>query len=163
VLSGGGPTCTLVNPAFVGAPAALPPSVNFPDGLFQFTATGCSGSITLTVTFPTAFAAGVQYWKYGPTPSQASNHWYTLGAANNVSLVGHVATFTIADGGLGDDDLIVNGTIVDQGGPGQPTQGTPQTTVAAPALDPRNLAALIALLAALGAFATRAREKSFEL
>ena len=29
-------------------------------------------------------------------------------------------TFTITDGGRGDDDLLANGSIVDQGGPGIP-------------------------------------------
>jgi hypothetical protein len=33
---------------------------------------------------------------------------------------GTVAIFSITDGGLGDDDLLANGTIVDQGGPGVP-------------------------------------------
>jgi len=36
-------------------------------------------------------------------------------------------TFSITDGGLGDDDLTANGTIVDPGGPGEapavPTMG----------------------------------------
>jgi len=157
VLSGGGPTCTLVNPAFVAAPASPPSGVSFPDGLFQFTASGCTGSVTLTVTFPSAFSAGVQYWKYGPTSGQASNHWYTLGATNSLSLVGHVATFTIADGGLGDDDLAVNGTIIDAGGPSLPAAVSQQPTIPAPALDPRSLAMLIALLAAFGALAARMR------
>jgi hypothetical protein len=144
----------LVNPAFVAAPASLPPGVSFPDGLFRFTANGCSGSITLTVTFPTAFAVGVQYWKYGPTPGQASDHWYTLGAANNLSLAGKMATFTIADGGLGDDDLTVNGTIIDAGGPSLAAVAPP-AAVPAPALDVRSLAALITLLAVFGAIGLR--------
>jgi hypothetical protein len=160
VLSGGGPGCTLVNPAFVAAPASPPPGVSFPDGLFQFQASGCTGSITLTVTFPSPFMASVQYWKYGPTPSQASNHWYTLGAANNLSLLANVATFTIADGGLGDDDLTVNGTIIDAGGPSVGAAVTPQTMVPAPALDPRSLAALVALLAAFGAAGVRMQRKA---
>lgn len=155
VLSGGGPGCSLVNPAFVAVPAALPPGVSFPDGLFRFTASGCSGSITLTVTFPTAFSAGVQYWKYGPTSSQTSDHWYTLGAGNNLSLAGNVATFTITDGGFGDDDLSVDGTIIDAGGPSLAATVVPQAAVPAPALDARSLAMLIALLAALGAVAVR--------
>ncbi len=159
VLSGGGAACTLVNPAFVVAPASLP-GVSFPDGLFQFTASGCTGSVTLTVTFPTAFAAGEQYWKYGPTSGQASNHWYTLGAANSLSLAGHVATFTIADGGLGDDDLAVNGTIIDAGGPGVTAAVSQQPTIPAPALDPRSLALLIVLLTAFGALAARLQSKS---
>jgi hypothetical protein len=38
-----------------------------------------------------------------------------------------VTTFTLNDGGLGDDDLAANGTIVDQGGPGLPaTPGAPR-------------------------------------
>jgi hypothetical protein len=41
-------------------------------------------------------------------------HWYVLPA----TIAGVTATFTITDGGLGDDDLTANGTIVDQGGPG---------------------------------------------
>ena len=57
----------------------------------------------------------------GPTPAQ----WYSLGAANNINLTGSTATFTITDGGLGDDDLTVNGTSVDAGGPGVGT--TPVT------------------------------------
>ena len=113
------------------------------------------GTITLTVTFPTAFAAGVQYWKYGPTQSQNSDHWYTLGATNNLSLVGHVATFTITDGGLGDDDLSANGTIIDAGAPSLAAAVTPQPTIPAPALDVRSLAALIMLLGALGVAAVR--------
>ena len=119
-LSGGGSTCTFGTTAFVGPSVPAPAGVSFPDGLFDFTTTNCTGTITVTVTFPTAFAAGAQYWKYGPTPSLSSPHWYTLaaGAPNNLVLSGNTATFTITDGGLGDDDLTVNGTIVDRGGIG---------------------------------------------
>ncbi len=119
-LSGGGATCTFGTTAFVGPQVPAPAGVTFPDGLFDFTTTNCTGTITVTVTFPTAFAAGAQYWKYGPTPSLSSPHWYALaaGAPNNLVLSGNTATFTITDGGLGDDDLTVNGTIVDRGGIG---------------------------------------------
>ena len=119
-LSGGGATCTFGTTAFVGPSVAAPAGVTFPDGLFDFTTTNCTGTITVTVTFPTTFAAGAQYWKYGPTPSLSSPHWYTLaaGAPNNLVLSGNSATFTITDGGLGDDDLTVNDTIVDRGGIG---------------------------------------------
>ena len=125
LLSGGGPTCSFTNTSLVGSPAANPAGVMFPDGLFQFTAGGCSGTITVTVTFPTAFTASEVYWKYGPTPGPTPAQWYSLGAANNINLTGSTATFTITDGGLGDDDLTVNGTISDAGGPGTAT--TPVT------------------------------------
>jgi hypothetical protein len=124
-LTGGGPTCSFASASLVGPPVAPPAGVTFPDGLFQFTTSNCSGTITMTVTFPTAFQASEAYWKYGPTPGPTPAQWYSLGATNNINLVGNTATFTIADGGLGDDDLTVNGTIVDQGGPGVPT--TPVT------------------------------------
>ncbi len=118
VLSGGGAQCSFATAALVGPPATPPGSVNFPDGLFQFSTIGCTGTITMKVTFPTAIAANEKYWKYGPTPGPTSAHWYTLGAANHVQLSGHTATFTITDGALGDDDLSVNGQIIDAGGPG---------------------------------------------
>jgi hypothetical protein len=39
--------------------------------------------------------------------------WYVLPA----TIAGNTATVSITDGGLGDDDLAVNGAIVDPGGP----------------------------------------------
>ena len=80
------------------------------------------GTVHLRMIFE--YCEGEHYYKYGPTPTQGSTHWYTLGAANNVSLAGHVATFTITDGAIGDDDLAVNGTIVDAGGPATVNAGT---------------------------------------
>jgi CSLREA domain-containing protein len=118
VLSGGGSQCSFAAASFVGPPSAPPAGVNFPDGLFQFSTTGCTGSITMQVTFPTTIAANEKYWKFGPTPGPIAAHWYTLGAANTIQLSGHTAIFTITDGALGDDDLSVNGKIVDAGGPG---------------------------------------------
>ena len=49
--------------------------------------------------------------------SNTSPHWYVLPA----TITGNTATFTITDGGLGDDDLTDDGFIVDQGGPGAPS------------------------------------------
>ncbi|KAB2840178.1 MAG: IPTL-CTERM sorting domain-containing protein [Burkholderiales bacterium] len=60
------------------------------------------------------------------------------------TLGGNSATFSITDGGLGDDDLTANGSIVDQGGPGNNNIG------AIPTLSGWGLAALSALLAVLG-------------
>lgn len=121
--TGGGVGCTFApTPAFipvsggVGSPPAgtSPPGVRFPHGLFDFTLTGCAGSIAMTITYPGGLPGNTKYYKYGPTPSDPAPHWYELPA----TIAGNTVTFTIADGGLGDDDLTVNGTIVDQGGPG---------------------------------------------
>lgn len=128
--TGGGAGCTFDVARFIpvsGDPASppAPPSdgTTFPHGLFDFTTDGCTpgGTITMTVTYPDALPADTEYWKYGPTSSDPAPHWYTLPA----SIAGNVATFTIVDGELGDDDLTANGTIVDQGGPGVPPTPVP--------------------------------------
>jgi hypothetical protein len=97
------------------SPATAPP-VAMPFGLLDFTLLACTAgsTVTLTVTYPTAIPAGAAYYKFGPTPSDASPHWYVLPG----TLAGNTATFTITDGALGDDDLAANGSILDQGGPG---------------------------------------------
>jgi trimeric autotransporter adhesin len=101
-------------------------------------------TITMIVIYPTALPAGTQYWKYGPTAAQPTPHWYTLPA----TIAGNTATFSITDGGLGDDDLVANGTFVDQGGPGAP--GAPGASAAIPTLGEWALIVLAAMLAASG-------------
>jgi hypothetical protein len=121
-VAGGGDRCGFTsNTQFVAVnsvPVAPPAGYGFPHGLFGFTLANCTpgGAVTLTITYPSALPAGTVYWKYGPTPRNASPLWYQMPA----TLTGNTATFTITDGGLGDDDLTANGSIVDQGGPGVP-------------------------------------------
>jgi hypothetical protein len=121
--TGGGDGCTFATTQFIGAPPGsgpvpptAPPGVTFPHGMFDFTTSGCSpaSTLTFTIVYPTPLPAGTHYWKYGPTPDEPTPHWYTLPA----TISGNTATFSIADGGLGDDDLVANGAVVDQGGPG---------------------------------------------
>ncbi|QJR15103.1 beta strand repeat-containing protein [Usitatibacter palustris] len=136
--TGGGAGCSYSVNQFipVSGHAASPPNgsapgaTTFPHGLFDFRLIGCTpgSAITMTVTYPTALPAGTVYWKYGPTPSNTAPHWYTLPA----TIAGSTATFTITDGQQGDDDLVANGVIVDQGGPGVP--GAPGTVTAVPTL-----------------------------
>ncbi len=114
--------------SFPAPPTPLPPGVAFPYGLFGFTAlcpTG--GTLTLTVTYPNPLPPGTQYWKYGPEPppGDPNPHWYVLPA----NIAGNTATFTITDGGLGDDDLTADGDIEDQGGPGVPGAGDGTTGI----------------------------------
>jgi hypothetical protein len=97
---------------------SAPARVTFPHGLFDFTVSGCvpGSALAFTITYPSALPADTQYWKYGPRPGFPAAQWYVLPA----TITGNTATFTVTDGGLGDDDLAANGTIVDQGGPGVP-------------------------------------------
>jgi hypothetical protein len=127
--TGGGPLCGFTRAAFVpltGDPASppagtAPRGVDFAHGLIDFVTSGCTPGSTLTfvVTTPTELPVRTVYWKYGPTPYDATPHWYAIPATVN----GNTVTFTITDGGLGDDDLLANGTIVDQGGPGVANAG----------------------------------------
>ena len=122
--TGGGPSCAYAAPQFIGAPpgvAPIPPTtpgpgIVFPHGLFDFSTSGCltGNTLSFSITYPAALPPGTQYWKYGPTAANTTPHWYVLPA----TISGNTATFSITDGGLGDDDLVANGTIVDQGGPG---------------------------------------------
>jgi len=126
-ITGENPGCGFASQQFIpltGNPSSppagsAPPGVVFPHGLFNFTVSGCTtpgGTVTFIVTYPTALPAGTQYWKYGPTLANRSNHWYTLPAVTSGSTI----TFSITDGGLGDDDLVANGSITDPFGPGVP-------------------------------------------
>jgi len=114
-----GGTCSLnavVATTAAAVAGAGPPGVTFPHELIDFDVDSCSpgDTVTFTVVYPDPLPAGTQYWKYGPTPSDATPHWYTIPAA----IAGNTVTFTITDGDLGDDDLAANGTIDDPGGGG---------------------------------------------
>jgi len=120
--TGGGSTCQFVDPRFVAAStvATPPPGVGFPYGLFAFGATGCERGATLrfSIRYPQTLPPGTQFWKYGRTSTYPAPHWYPLtAAANNLAIAGNQVSFSIQDGGLGDNDLQVNGDITDPGGP----------------------------------------------
>jgi hypothetical protein len=152
--TGGGAACTFTTAQLIPVTgnAASPPAgsapagVIFTHGLFNFTTGGCApgGTIAMTITWPAALPVGTQYWKYGPAPGNATPHWYVLPAA----IVGNVTTFSITDGALGDDDLVANGTIVDQGGPGV---GAGSNATDVPTMSEWAMIALILLLGWLGA------------
>lgn len=99
--------------------SAPPPSLSFPNGLFDFVAiNGTPGTpFSITLTFPSLPAPPpgyqYQYWKFGPTPSDPAPHWYAFSGA---VISGNAVTLTIVDGQIGDDDLVANSRIVDAGG-----------------------------------------------
>lgn len=101
-------------------PSEGKPDIEFPHGFFEFEITGLTPgeSVTLTITLPSAVPTYAQYWKYGPTFAEPLGEWYQIYMGDNDG--DNVITITLTDGGTGDDDLVANGTIVDQGGPGWP-------------------------------------------
>jgi hypothetical protein len=65
-----------------------------------------------------------------------------------VAIAGNTITLTIHDGGVGDDDLVANGVIVDQGGPGIPLPDSGTQPI--PTLSEWAMMAMAALLLLLG-------------
>ncbi len=122
-VSGGGPSCRLETVGFNDPPVAPPPGVSFPDGVLDVVATRCDLSATLqfTLTLSTLLPPGAKYWKYGRTSDDRSPHWYEIPSI----ISGKTVTYGITDGGLGDDDLTVNGAISGPGGIGIGAASTP--------------------------------------
>jgi predicted extracellular nuclease len=94
---------------------------NYPHGLISFRAPCSAATFSLYVY---GSAAVSSYRKYGPNPPGGSSLWYDLpGATFSVATVGSLhprrIDFSLTDGGVG-DDTVVDGVIVDQGGPASP-------------------------------------------
>ena len=52
------------------------PNLEFTHGFFSFNITGFTGqAVNVTITLPGS-VAGMEYWKYGPTPDNHTEHWY---------------------------------------------------------------------------------------
>ena len=121
------------------------PIVEFPHGLFGFNITGLTPgqNVTLIITFPSDIPTTAQYWKYGPNGSVNNpqpERWYQIPMGSNDG--DNIITIKLTDGGVGDDDGVANGVIVDQGGPGIPTG-----VARVPTLTPIGILALAGLLA----------------
>ena len=120
-VSGGGATCAL-NPnatQLLPAPTSskLLNKVLFPHGVLEYELIGCTPGSQVTITTQWPNLKGVSsYMKYGPTPLIGPNLsiWYV---PNNLHISGNTVSYTVKDGGLGDDDLTANGVIRDPGGP----------------------------------------------
>ena len=107
-------------------PAGAPSGVSFPSGIFQFTVSGLTPGAATTVTLTLSKSTSVTtYYKYGPTPSDTSDHWYEFlyDGATGAVISGNRITLHLIDGQLGDHDLTANGEIVEPGGPGREADG----------------------------------------
>ena len=110
------------------SPDDSPGGIDFSQGFFGFKITGLASGATAQVEiFIWITNTNLnKYHKYGPTASNPSNHWYAFdyddasstGAKIDQTEQGVRITLHLKDGGLGDDDLTVNGEIDDIGGPG---------------------------------------------
>jgi len=122
---------TLVFSEFAGAisyglfdnpsPEDTPDGIDFPYGFFNFTVEDVEIGETTTVTiYLPDGAAPDTYYKYGSTLDNRSPHWYEFlyDGTTGAEITGNVIRLYFVDGGRGDDDLIANGIVVDDGGPG---------------------------------------------
>ncbi len=102
------------------APGEKPVGFDLHHGLFVFTINDVvvGGSAQATLTLPEGDNPH-SYLKYGPTPDDASYHWYEFvhDGVTGASIEENVITLHFVDGDEGDDDLTADGTITDDGGP----------------------------------------------
>ena len=105
-----------------GSPSAgnAPAEADFVVGFFEFTVQRVPvGQATTVILFLEPGSGWNTYWKFGPTPGNPIPHWYeffydgTVGA----EILSDRIILHLVDGGRGDDDLVANGEILDQGGP----------------------------------------------
>lgn len=151
-LAGGGASCALGSVGYQSANsvgAAPPAGVSFPAGVLNFTTVGCAvgGTVTITLTYPSALPAGAQFYKYGPAMAGAAPIWYVHPA----TIVGNTITYSIVDNGVGDSNPAA-GVITDPGGPGVPGGGAGAGIAGVPTLSEWAMLLLLGLmgLAALG-------------
>lgn len=88
-----------------------PRGIGFLFGAIRFEITGLTPGATVTVTATTPRPTS-SYWKL------VGGRWIQVGSF----LRGLSVTFELTDGGVGDDDGVANGTIVDPGALGVPTE-----------------------------------------
>jgi hypothetical protein len=142
---------TFATPSGAGVPTM--PGHDFPFGLMGFALenVGLGNAITLHIQYPAPVPAGAEYWKYGRTMPGGAEHWHQI----PMTLVGGAGTDTIeiklTDGGVGDTDAKLDGTITDPGGLRvlAAAPGPGGTVAAIPTLEPWALAAMALLLGGL--------------
>ena len=118
--SGGIEGLAAVAEATLTCPEAGKPGLDFVHGFFSFNVTGLTvgETVVVTITLPFDLPAGSQYWK-----CHEPEGWIQIPMGSNDG--DNVITITLVDGGLGDDDGVPDGVIVDPGGPGQPPPQPP--------------------------------------
>lgn len=143
-ITAGGPACTFDPSSRFAVPASVPARRTLPYGGFEFLATGCTGSVTVAITYPDPLPAGIQFWKFGPATAGApTSTWFAWSGAT-LSPDRRTVTYTVTDNGVGDSDNAA-GQIRD---PFAPALGGDPAAV--PVDNPWALAALASLLGWLG-------------
>ncbi len=102
------------------SPANTPADAEFPWGFFDFSIDGLDPgeAVTVTLILHSGEPAG-KYYKYGLTPDNLEPHWYdfTYDGQTGAVINGNTITLHFVDGLRGDEDISVNGSIKEPGGP----------------------------------------------
>lgn len=136
------------------------PDIDFPHGLFKFNITGVNPGqiVNVTIAFPQDIPPTAQYWICGPNGSIDNPQplrWYEILMNSNDG--DGVIAITKQDGGIGDEDGVENGIIVDDGGPGIATL---PIAAQVPTLTPVGLTALAGLLLVIGGRRSRKKRRN---
>ena len=153
---GGGANCRLAEPPQVmAAPGTPRPGAVVPHGLLKLNTDGCDAGalVTVRLTYPNDLPSGAEYWKWGRTADNTTQHWYRIPA----TLQGRVVSFVLRDGGLGDDDLLANGRVEDPSALVLPAAVGGGTPAAIPSLSEWAVA-LLSLM--MGGLAIRLRRRN---
>jgi len=133
-----------------------PADMVFPHGFFSFTITGLTAgqSVTVNIVLPSDMPANAEYWKYGPTPDNPTDHWYEFmyDGQTGAEINGNLVTLHFVDGLRGDDNPTPDGQIVDQGAPGS-------SPIPVPEFNAVGLLSLIGILSVVLAVATLRKRK----
>lgn len=103
-------------------PAGTPAGVNFSEGFFSFEVNDITpgGAVMVAMELPENFTPNT-YYMYGPTPDNASPHWYEFlydGQTGAEFFGNNYVVLHFVDGARGDADLTADGSVTDPGAPG---------------------------------------------
>ncbi len=102
------------------SPDDTPADAEFPFGFFDFSIDGLNPGEAVNVTLILHNAPAIsKYYKYGMTPDNITPHWYefTYDGQTGAEISGNIITLHFVDGLRGDEDITVNGSIKEPGGP----------------------------------------------
>jgi hypothetical protein len=102
------------------SPLNTPADAEFPFGFFDFSIDGLDPGEAVNVTLILHNATSIaKYYKYGLTPDNKSRHWYEFmyDGHTGAEINGNVVTLHFVDGLRGDEDITVNCSIKEPGGP----------------------------------------------
>jgi len=111
------------------APGIFSSRISFPYGMFRFALNGVTPGGAVQVTLFLSGSVPVDsYWKYGKEPGDETVHPYEFMREEDgpgAEINGNTIILHFIDGQKGDDGLIAEGTIVDDGGPAVAAESIP--------------------------------------